>query len=126
MSIQAEDGREQVAVVVVPLPAERTKETAEWRRRFPRLDFLRVVEAERAGLLFARLCSRIAWAWSCDLEGWIIVWVGDRLEAKIFPLAVAEDSFTQVPFEDFIRFYGLKIVDEGEPSGYFVPARRAS
>ena len=125
MSIQAEDGREQVAVMV-PLPAERTKETAEWRRRFPQLDFLRVVEAERAGLIFARLAPHIAWAWLCDHDEWTIVWVGDRLEAKIFPYGAAEDSFTQVPFEDFIRFYGLKIVDEGEPSGYLVPARRAS
>lgn len=126
MSIQAGDEREQVASVAIeikPVP-EYSKGTVDWQRRFPKLDFLRVVHATRASIAYGQVGVHLAWAWLTEHDRWGMVWIGDRLEASIFPDGADPESFTQVSFEDFITYYGLKVVDDGEPAGYLVPAAR--
>jgi len=109
MSIQASDDRDQVAIEL------------KWRR-CPKLDFLRVVNVTRASFAYGKVGVHLAWAWLAEYNRWGIVWVGNRLESSIFPDGASPDSFTQVSFEDYITYYGLKIVDDGEPAGYLVPA----
>jgi hypothetical protein len=127
LSIQAGDEREQAASVSIEIkPApELGKGSVDWRKRFPKLDFLRVMSATRASIVYGMVSVHLAWAWLTEHDHWGIVWIGDRLEASIFPDGADPDSFTQVSFEDFINYYGLKVVDDGEPVGYLVPAAAA-
>lgn len=124
MSIQAGDDREQVVAIELRTAPELGKGSVDWQRRFPKLEFLRVVSATRASLAYGRVGVYLAWAWLTEHDRWGIVWIGSRLEAAIFPDGADPESFTQVSFEDFITYYGLKVVDDGEPTGYLVPAAR--
>lgn len=83
---------------------------AAWERRFPQHEYLRQITRSSAERIFALIVARIVWAWTG--LGYHIIWIGNRLEAKVVPYGADPETFKQVSFDDFLVWYGYSLVED--------------
>ncbi len=82
---------------------------AAWERRFSLCGNPRSILRAEAESMYSKIALKITWAW-VELR-YQIIWIGNP-EAIIIPYKADPATFRPVSFNDFLQWYGLRIIEE--------------